>query len=128
MRGNYCTRLLWYTLKQPEVFPEMDAAQQFRFDVGREVGELAKRFYPSGVEIEWRSMDNAIGDTQTAIKARKPIFEATFLYDTPFGKLLSRADLLVPVGNQSWDMIEVKSSNSLKDEHIEDVGVPKNSR
>jgi CRISPR/Cas system-associated exonuclease Cas4 (RecB family) len=122
MRGINCPRLLWYEINQPELIPPVDAATQARFDMGHEVGDLAKQLYPDGIEIPWgNGYKQAVRETEEAIKRRVPLFEATFLYQSPSGPLLSRADLLIPAGEDQWDMIEVKSSNSLKDEHVEDV-------
>ena len=122
MRGISCPRLLWYEVNRPEVMPPVDAGTQARFDMGHQVGDLAKLLYPNGVEIPWGNGHlQAVQETSQAVKRSVPIFEATFLHKSPGGPLLSRADILVPVGDGKWDMIEVKSSNSCKDEHVEDV-------
>lgn len=122
MRGISCPRLLWYEINRPEVMPPVDAGTQARFDMGHQVGDLAKRLYPNGVEIAWGDGHlQAVQETRQALTRGVPIFEATFLHNSPGGPLLSRADILVPVGGGKWDMIEVKSSNSSKDEHVDDL-------
>lgn len=126
MRGRQCPRLLWYEVNRPELIPPVSPEIQSRFDMGHQVGDLAKQLYPGGVEIAWdRGVAKAVRDTQDALQARTPIFEATFLFDSPAGPLLSRADVMVPVDGDSWDMVEVKSSNGLKPEHPEDVAFQK---
>jgi hypothetical protein len=52
------------------------------------------------------------------IKERRgPIFEAGI---SPTD-LYSRIDILVPVGNESWDIIEVKSTTEVKAVHLDDL-------
>ena len=45
------------------------------------------------------------------------IYEATFRA----GRETARVDVLARVGDDEWELIEVKSSSSLKKEHLEDV-------
>jgi CRISPR/Cas system-associated exonuclease Cas4 (RecB family) len=47
------------------------------------------------------------------------IYEAAFRYDD----VRTRIDILISTGEGSYDMVEVKSSTQLKDEHIPDVGI-----
>ncbi len=58
-----------------------------------------------------------ICNTMDLLKSRKPLFEAGILA----GKLYSRVDILSPAGEEEWDIVEVKSSTSVKDVHINDV-------
>ena len=47
------------------------------------------------------------------------IFEAT----AEHARVLCRADVLSRVSRDSWDMIEVKMSTQVKEEHIPDIGI-----
>ena len=126
MRGLSCPRLLWFDINQPEMIPDFDAGTKFRLEMGHEVGDLAKQLYSDGIEIVWGSgFQDAVTLTQEALKQRMPLFEATFKCSTMTGYLLARADVLVPVGDDAWDMIEVKSSNSLKEDYYQDVAFQK---
>ena len=58
-----------------------------------------------------------ISNTMKLLKSRKPLFEAGILA----GKLYSRIDILSPVAEEEWDIVEVKSSTNVKDVHINDV-------
>ena len=51
------------------------------------------------------------------MEERKPLFEAGILTDN----LYSRVDVLYPADDESWNIIEVKSSTSAKDVHIQDA-------
>jgi hypothetical protein len=52
-----------------------------------------------------------------AAKARKPLFEAGFAFKGGF----ARVDILNPVGQAAWDIIEVKSSTEAKDVNLIDL-------
>jgi hypothetical protein len=49
--GLQCPKLLWHAYNAKHLIPEPAAAQQAVFDQGHEVGALAKRLYPDGIEI-----------------------------------------------------------------------------
>lgn len=89
------------------------------FDQGHEVGTLAKKMFPDGIEIDagYGDFEGAIEQTQNLISSRVTIFEAAASYNGGFAK----ADILNPVGKDEWDIIEVKSTTSLKDVHIPDL-------
>jgi hypothetical protein len=115
MNGLQCSRLLWFSVNQPEAMPPFDEAAQFRFDQGHEVGNFAKMLFPEGIEVPH---DNEfVKKTQELIPQRKTIFEASLSYNKTFAK----PDILKPVGKEEWDMIEVKSSTQVKDEHYDDI-------
>src|ERR1039458_4292364 len=62
--------------------------------------------------------DEVIAQTQKTIQARRPLYEAAFVFHGGY----ARADILVPVSGDAWDLIEVKSTTSLKEEvHLPDV-------
>ena len=130
LAGLQCPKLLWTQFNQRETIPGPDEAQQQIFDTGHMVGDLAKRLYPGGKEVPLLfKVDGALDLTVTAtrdlMKRRIPIFEASFLVDDRY----CRVDILVPVpdsggdrqGGTEWDLIEVKSSTSVKDVNINDV-------
>ncbi|MCX6774542.1 MAG: DUF2779 domain-containing protein [DPANN group archaeon] len=113
--GLSCPRYLWYVFNAPEKLPPIDEATQALFDQGHEVGEYSKKLYPDGIEIP-RDYDS-IEKTRHLLKERVPLFEASFYHKNTYCK----ADILVPVGKDEWDLYEVKSSSSLKEEHIPDI-------
>jgi len=113
--GLQCPRLLWFCVNQPEAMPPVDEETQFIFDQGHEVGNFAKMLFPEGVEVPHDS--NMVKNTRELIDQRKTIFEASLSYNKTFAK----PDVLKPVGKEEWDLIEVKSSTKVKDEHIDDI-------
>lgn len=116
--GLQCPRLLWTHYNDPAVLPKPDDAKEAIFKIGHQVGDLAKALYPDGREVEWtRNLEQTVRDTQELLKLRIPIFEASFLVDGSY----CRADLLVPVDDDAWDLYEVKSATKVKDVNIDDV-------
>jgi len=117
MTGLACPKCLWITLHQPEKVPEHDRQTLHRFDQGQRIGDMAKKMFPGGVDIQAKGINDNAAITRDLLADRKVLFEAGVLK----GRLFSRADILVPVGKDEWDLIEVKSSGSVKDDHLHDV-------
>ena len=120
--GLICDRLFWIYQNDRELLPEVDETTQAIFDQGHQIGNLAKSLYPGGIEIDWSSGHEAgIAQTDAVVRERKPIFEAGFQH----GSTHARADILNPSAGRKWDLIEVKSSSKVKDEHLPDVAFQK---
>lgn len=119
LHGLQCPKLLWCDYNAKHLFSAVDTALQAVFDQGHEVGALARRMFPNGIEIDAASADfeGAIQLTQKHLPSRRPLFEATLSANGGY----ARADILDPVGTDEWDLIEVKSTSSLKEVHIPDV-------
>ena len=115
MSGLQCPRLLWFVMNSPGEVPEAEEAQQFIFDQGHEVGDFAKKLFPEGAEVPFDN--HMIEATRRLVSRRETIFEGAFSFNGTFAKV----DILAPVNTDQWDIIEVKSSTKVKDEHIEDV-------
>ena len=121
--GLQCLRHLWVSVNDKERLPEITEQTQFRFDEGDKVHELAKKVFPTGIDIEgnYWELEESDKNSRKALLERKPLFEAGFLFDRSY----SRADILLPVGKDEWDVIEVKSSTKVKDINIFDVAFQK---
>ena len=119
--GIQCPRQVWIHFHQPEKIPEVDEQTQKRFDEGHEVGELAKKLFPNGIDLPTDDFLGNIQLTKGALTENKPLFEPGFLADE---YLYSRGDILVP-NKEGWDIIEVKSATKVKDINVEDVAFQK---
>ena len=122
-----CPKRLWLEVHRPEV-KEETPGMQARFDVGHQVGEIARRLYdPTGdgvtVDVQRDGFSEAFRlSAELLAAADRPVFEAGF--QVPGA--LAFADVMLPVGNRrkrAWKMVEVKSSASVKDYHREDIAV-----
>ncbi|MBU0742077.1 DUF2779 domain-containing protein [bacterium] len=119
LAGLQCPKLLWHHFNRRDAFPPVDAATQAIFDAGHQVGDLAKRLYPDGVEVpmDFADLGRTAAATSALLPARRPIFEASFLDDGVY----CRADILVPADGDAWDLIEVKSGTGVKPQNLADV-------
>jgi len=117
LNGLQCPRYIWIQFHEPARIPETDPVTQCIFDQGHEVGYLAKKLFPGGIDVPQESFTGNIEKTKELLQERKPLFEAGILS----GNLYSRVDILSPAGEDEWDICEVKSSTSIKDVHIDDV-------
>ena len=128
LSGLQCHKRLYLEVHHPALATKPDAATQAMFDMGTEVGELARSRFPGGVLVTagYRQTEAALAQTAELVQdlTVPAIFEAAFLHSG----VLIRADVLErapttegqPCG---WRLIEVKSSTKVKDVHLEDLAV-----
>ena len=124
VNGLQCAKWIWLSFNRPEELPKVDEATQHRFDEGHRIGDLSKTLFPDGIEV--KTQINHQKNNQESIellKKRKPLFEAGFMHKN--GKCYARADILVPSDKDKWDIYEVKSATSVKEEYLEDISFQK---
>jgi hypothetical protein len=121
MAGAQCLKRLYLIVHSPELGQGKTPADFALFDQGRQVGKLAQRLFPGGVEVRTGNPEEAIRITQELIaNPRIPaIYEAAFENEG----VLVRVDILHRRKDGRWRLIEVKSSASMKEEHLEDVAI-----
>lgn len=123
MRGLQCAKSLYLTIHNPELEPPVLASQQALFDQGHEVGAKAQQEIPGGVFVKsaYYDTEGAVKETEREIKGgANTVYEATFAKDG----LSAKIDILHRESNNgAWQVIEVKSSTSVKPEHLDDVAV-----
>ena len=115
--GLQCLKLLWVSINDAARLPAYDAATQHVFDQGHIIGELAQQLYFGGIKLETDNIGANLKETTVSLKLRKPLFEAGFSRN----RLYCRVDILNPSGGEAWDIVEVKSTNDVKDEQLYDV-------
>ncbi len=139
--GIQCLKYLWFLVNLPDSVPPHDESAKFSFQQGHEVGELAKKLYPKGIDlkhgfdiseelltaqkltglykndIKENYHDPLIKAGKNSTEERLPLFEPAFSYKNSF----ARADILAPAEPGSWDIIEVKSTVSIKEINIHDL-------
>ena len=122
-----CRKRLWLEVHKPDL-REDSAGTEARFQVGYQVGDIAKHLYdPEGkaavIDIETEGFEAAFKRSAKLLtESRQPIFEARF----KGSGALAFADVMLPVvenGQPLWRMVEVKSSTFVKDYHRDDVAV-----
>ena len=119
--GCQCLKRLYWQVHSPELATEPDGATEAIMQQGHDVGMLARRLFPGGVEVCERSLDQAIRTTREFVSNRNvpAIYEGTFEH----GGVLVRVDVLHRRRDGRWRLVEVKSSTSVKEEHLNDVGI-----
>ena len=123
LAGLQCHLKLWYQCYNRELIPEVPPSQQAIFDAGHEVGELATQLFPGGILIDepYFLHKQAVQSTLQAMQDPdvKSIYEAAFVYDG----VRIRVDVLERLDDGSWNLVEVKSSTSVKEVYYPDVAV-----
>jgi hypothetical protein len=128
VQGITCPKALWLSIYAPEKQAPPSPGTEYRFKVGIEVGLLAQERFLDGVEIKTPSYlaAKAVEETQTVVNSvPTAVFEAAFF----FGNVLIRVDVLRRSADQNggssatWDLIEVKSTTTVKPEHLHDVAI-----
>jgi hypothetical protein len=120
LMGLQCAKLIWFRYNAKDQIPAPNEATQAIFDQGTEVGELARQLFPGGTMVAPGifAPDQVIAQTRQAIRERRPLYEAAFVFNGGY----ARTDILVPVSGDAWDLVEVKSTTSLKEEvHLPDI-------
>ncbi|OGC10179.1 hypothetical protein A3F86_04240 [candidate division WOR-1 bacterium RIFCSPLOWO2_12_FULL_45_9] len=120
--GLQCLKYLWYQFNLKNEIPAYDPETLEIFKQGQIVGELAHQLYSEGIKLkrDWNPEKMAARSLEASLQ-RKPLFEAGFVYKNAY----AIADILVPVGKDEWDLIEVKSSTRVKPENIYDTAFQK---
>ena len=120
---HQCAKKLWLEIYHPELAP-VNEVQQLIFDRGTAFGDAIRSNFADGILIATKYSHKALIETEELINSfvngakRVPIFEAAFMYkDT-----IVRVDVLDPLPDGTWELIEVKSG-SLKPSHVRDAAI-----
>ena len=103
---------------------DYSAAREAIFQLGHDVGDIAISIYDDGngtfIEYKGGSLAPALAQTNHLMDSliKTPVFEATLQHED----VLVREDVLLPDGD-SWRIVEVKASTSVKPQYLEDCAV-----
>jgi len=120
-RGCNCPKSLWLYVhkKEEQVIPDFTQAI---FAMGTSAGELARDYFPGGklavLEGELPGYASAKRTQEFIKQGVETIYEATFIYDNT----LVAVDIMHKQDGK-WQLYEVKSTNSVKQEHYKDVAI-----
>jgi len=120
--GCQCLKRLYWQVHEPQLAAQPDAAAEAIMQQGHDVGMLARELFPGGVEVRSDSgLDQAIRATRELVANR----EIPAIYEGVFedAGVLVRVDVLHRRADGRLRLIEVKSSASLKEEHLDDVAI-----
>ncbi|NIQ37009.1 MAG: DUF2779 domain-containing protein [Proteobacteria bacterium] len=123
LAGLQCPLRLWHASYEPDLASPLSPSQKALFSMGHRVGELARGRYPGGVLIKEQHFrhDDAVRSTIEALgRSDVPaIYEGAFTFD----EIRIRVDVLERSGDKSWNLIEVKSGTSVKEENVYDAAL-----
>ncbi len=123
LAGLQCHKRLYFECFHRDFADPIDQARQAVFDTGSLVGELARCLYPGGVLIvqDHFHHDEAVDSTRALLPDHcvPAIYEAGFQFDD----IRTRVDILARVDNECFNLVEVKSNTSVKQDHLPDVAV-----
>lgn len=121
--GLQCLKRLYLQCYSPELAEPPDVGQQAAIDTGIAVGRLARRRFPDGrlIKEEYYRHDDAMAATAAAMADPElpALFEAAFTFDD----VRIRVDMLTRTREATFDLVEVKSGTSVKEEYIPDVAI-----
>jgi predicted RecB family nuclease len=119
--GVQCLKRLYLLVHEPELAAKPDDTTDEIIEQGREVGLLARKLFPGGIEVCSAGLDQAIRTTRELVANHgvPAIFEGVFEHDG----VLVRVDVLQRRKNERWRLIEVKSTTDVKNHHLEDVAI-----
>ncbi len=115
-----CPSYLWLWKNKPETVPtDEEETIKARLEQGNEIERYARLLFPEGKLVETGGLA-AKADTEKLVSdGTKTIFQATVITDDG---LLAMADIITrDDASESWTLYEVKSTNSIKKEHILDL-------
>jgi hypothetical protein len=122
--GLQCHKRLWVEKNDRNLVPQPSLAQQAIFDQGHEVGSWSHRLFPEGILLSGEmDFEVHLQASRDALGTRKPLFEPAFSIPGAY----ARADILVPVENNGWNLLEVKSASDvwdkgeIKDVYLQDI-------
>lgn len=122
LKGRHCLKRIWLYNYRRDLMQEPSPFQQAIMIQGAEVGKLARDLFLDGILIDedYKNLSGAIEHTNAVLKANaNAIFEGAFIFEN----ILVRVDILKRNDDGSFDLIEVKSSTSIKKEHLADCAI-----
>ena len=119
--GLQCAKRLWLGWHEPASHD--DAAENPILATGIEIGIAARSLFPRGILIEEEAQDHQAAVERTRRLLEDPSTTAVFEAAFTFERIRIRADVMERLPNGTWRLAEVKSSTSVKPEHLDDIAV-----
>ena len=118
-----CSKKLWLHFNKKNMAAEMSLSEKQNIEEGNEIGRLARKhpMFKGGILVDHKNKNIAAEKTKKAIKNENILFEATFFSENKVAQI----DILIRNKRGNFDIIEVKSSSSVKKEHLIDVAFQK---
>jgi hypothetical protein len=112
-----CSCELWLYKQRPDLAPAYDADTLRAFATGNEVDGWAMKLYPKATNVMGFGQRGAEETRKAIAEGAKVLIQPTFIV----GNITCRADILKKNSDDSWDLLEVKSTTQVKPEHMMDM-------
>jgi hypothetical protein len=122
LSGLQCHKRLYLEIHAPQLAADVDDRRQIMLDMGKEMNEIAHRYFPGGVLVAENHRHSAAALERTAALMADPNVTAIFEGAFQFEGTLIRADVLERI-DSSWRLIEVKAAARVKSVHLDDLAV-----
>ncbi len=119
--GLQCGKRLWLQVHEP--VPYAVPPPGSLFDLGREVGVVARRLFPRGVLVDAEAWAHAEACRRTAALMADPNIPAIFEAAFETANIRIRVDVLERLPSGRWGLREVKMSTGVKDTHLDDLAI-----
>ena len=123
LAGLQCEKRLYFEVYAPELASAVDSQRQALFDMGNNIGDIARQCFPGGYLVTEGYRQSTAALARTAVLVADPtvpaIFEGAFQYENT----LIRVDILERTADETWRMIEVKASSRVKAVHYRDLAI-----
>ena len=85
VKGLQCQKALWFSKNRQDLKVPLDDKTKSKFEIGNEITELARKYFPEGVKAvdDFFDIQKAVVSTKELIAKNHPIiFEATALIES----------------------------------------------
>lgn len=106
----------------PQLATGIDERRQIMLDMGKEIGEIARRYFAGGVLVAENHRHATAALEKTAVLMSDPSVSVIFEGASQFDGTLIRVDVLERV-DCAWRLIEVKAASRVKAVHLDDLAV-----
>ena len=121
-KGVQCPKMLWLGEHKSEECNESVLNQRV-LDTGNRIGDLAMQYFGEFTEVCYSDdKSKMLNETRQLLEAKtKVICEASFSHDGSFCSVDILRLCESSVKNNSYEIIEVKSTTSVKPNHVDDM-------
>lgn len=122
LSGLQCHKRLYLEIHTPELAAEPDDRRRSMLNMGKEITDIARRYFPGGVLVDENHRQSAAALEKTAALMADPSVTAVFEGAFQFENILVRVDVLERV-DAAWNLIEVKASSRVRSVHVDDLAI-----
>jgi hypothetical protein len=119
LNGLKCLKYAWIYKHRWNTMPAYPATTERVFDYGHMIGAKARELYPEGILAceTARPFSEQLAYCRGLLEKRVPLFECGLIFNNAY----AQSDILVPVEDDGWEFIEVKSGRGIAEVNYHDV-------